>query len=601
MFKLNTVTVKNKIALTIGENMQNNKTFKNRKLILAVALVLVVAIFSATLSGCGLFKLYNEDDFNNLMTELAVTMFTGDGLSVNILLDNPEKLGLAGQPASLPTPIFDKSDYESNMRGIMEIVEIFELVNYKKLSTKAKRDYDTVVEYFTTYAGYADFYYLDNRDYIGANDGWNVLLPLYLDKLAFKEENDVVNWISLVEQTTHAFSEYARFEKEVLIPAGYARGSSVYGSIADQCRAIAESPDGEDHFLLAIFKEKIRAVTFLTVSARETYIQKATEKIYENLVPAYIALADEMETLSHCDYTMKPLAEYSEGKAYYELLFRDNSSSSDSVETAYNNLKTAFNETIAEARTLSEGLEDGFELPVNMSMEALQSYYNQLSAKYVEDFPALNEETPDATFFAVPDAMADFYNPASYFKSAVDSTTAPETIYVNSANAGGYLGFDIISHEGLPGHMLQHSYFKSSGANMLRSLLGYTGYAEGWASYAQYYSAKYFEGTDQEKLAYEVECLLDKATTYLYTIIDIEINYFGKSKEALYQDEIYSQIFSDRMYDYMVQNPAVYSSYGYGNYKMEELKKAFNGRDYDFHLYVLSAGPTTYEILRKYM
>ena len=98
-----------------------------------------------------------------------------------------------------------------------------------------------------------------------------------------------------------------------------------------------------------------------------------------------------------------------------------------------------------------------------------------------------------------------------------------------------------------------------------------------------------------------MECLLDKATTYLYTIIDIEINYFGKSKEALYQDEIYSQIFSDRMYDYMVQNPAVYSSYGYGNYKMEELKKAFNGRDYDFHLYVLSAGPTTYEILRKYM
>ena len=577
------------------------KTMKHKRLITIVALVLVAVMLTATLSGCHLFKIYDEGDLLAMMSELAVTMFTGDGLSVNILLENPEKLDLDGQPASLPLPDFDKESYEENMRGLKEILGIFNMVNYKKLSTKGKMDYDTIVDYFSTLMQYADYYYLDNRDYVGSSDGWNVLLPLYLDKLAFKTENDVKNWLSLAEQTQTAFAEYARFEKEVLIPAGYARSSIAYGEIAEQCESIAKMVDGEEHFLLAIFTDKILNADFLTDAEKQNYILEATSKINEKLVPAYQTLAQEMRALSEANYPTKSLAEYSEGKAYYELLFRDTSSSSDSVETAYNNLKVAFNETIEEARTLQASIEQGVTLTPDMSIEALERYYQTLKARYAEDFPTLDANTPDATFFEVPDAMADFYNPASYFKSAVDSVTAPETIYVNSANAGGYLGFDIISHEGLPGHMLQHSYHKSSGANMLRSLLGYVGYAEGWASYAQYYSAKYFEGTEQEKLAYKVQCLLDKATTYLYTIIDIEINYYGKTKEQLYADEIYAQIFSDRMYEYMIQNPAVYASYGYGNYKMEQLRKAFEGRDYDFHLYVLKCGPTTYEILAKYM
>ena len=569
-----------------------------------VAIVLLLVLMTSVLSGCTLFFSYGEDDLNSLMNEMTVSMFTGDGLSINILLENPEVMGLSDQPASLPWPNFDKSAYESNMANIKQIATVFKLVNYDKLSTSGKCDRNTVIDFFTTYSDYKDFYYLDNRDYIGANGGWNVMLPLYLDKLAFKTENDVKNWISLANQTENAFAQYAKFEKEVLIPAGYARSASTYNEIADQCEGMIVDEDNGEHFLYGIFAQKIDVVDYLDDSEKEGYKLLAKSAI-DTMKSAYETLASEMRAVSAtAPATEKSLSQYEEGKKYYELLFRDNSSSSDSVDTAYQALVAEMNKALEEYYALRATLPEGFKLEQDLSMETLKGYYYILKEKYTEDFPALNVNTPDATFHAVPDAMADFYNPASYFKSAVDSVSAPETIYVNESNANGYLGFDIISHEGIPGHMLQHAYYKSTGANTLRTILGYTGYAEGWATYVQYYSAKYFEGTEDEMVAYKAECLYDKAMVYLSTIIDIEINYYGKTLADLEADEFYSQIFDGtarglNTYNYMVQNPAVYASYGYGNYKMEQLRKQFTGTDLEFHTAVLSVGPTTYEILAE--
>ena len=63
----------------------------------------------------------------------------------------------------------------------------------------------------------------------------------------------------------------------------------------------------------------------------------------------------------------------------------------------------------------------------------------------------------------------------------------------------------------------------------------------------------------------------------------------------------YKNLAVDSVYNYMVQNPAVYSSYGYGYYKMSALRDKYQGSDLEFHTAVLSVGPTTYEILEKHV
>ena len=572
----------------------------NNKYLKIVALVVLITLMATALSGCGFILGFGEDDLNSMMDEIAVGMLTGDGISVNILLENPEALGLQDQPASLPLPNFDKEEYESQTESIKQLASMFYMVNNLKLSKEGKCSKRTVINFFNTYAEYADFYYLSNRDYIGASDGWNVILPLYLDKLAFKTENDVKNWISLLTQTENAFEKYAKFEREVLIPAGYVRSIATYKEIAEQCESMTALEDNGQHFLYGIFLDKLEDVTFLNADQKETYQIQARTGI-ETMIDAYKELAKQMKLCSLIStyQTEEPLAKYDEGKAYYELLFKDNASTSDDIETAYTNLTAAVNIAVAKMRELSAEV-GGITLDVNMSKLALQRHYNHLKDEYTKDFPALPSSIPDATFHEVPDAMADFYNPASYFKSAVDSLSAPETIYVNEANAGGYIGFDIISHEGIPGHMLQHAYYKSTGANKLRTLLGFTGYAEGWASYAQFYSAKYFVGEPDLLKAYQLKCLEDKASLYLTTMIDIQINYYGKTLSELKKNPLFANV-TEELYNYIVQNPAVYASYGYGNYKMEQLRGTFRGTDLEFHTAVLSAGPTTYEILAQYV
>ncbi len=576
--------------------MENNRRFKLTALVVCI-IVLAVTV-AATFSGCSLS--YGPEYFNSLLDDLFTSMLSGDAISVNILLSNPDALGIDGGTASLPRPQFDENEYKSNMESIKEICTALTLINYKKLSVKEKCAYDTVMNYFYNYSRRADYYYF-NDNYLGSSSGWNVYLPLYLDKYAFKSKQDVQNWLNLASDSYDAFPEYVRFENK-RISAGYARADFIYDGIAEQCTSMATVDDGEQHFLIGVFNDKINACNFLTEEEKTTYKVRAVSAIEQRLIPAYEILAESVKTLNGKTENLS-LSNYENGKNYYALLFEETASTSDNVEVAYHNLQTAYNNKLVELRTLAASLDEDVKFDVNMTKSALQEYYNLLKTSYSADFPEIPSSVPSATLKSVPASMADFYNPASYFKSAVDDSSAEETIYVNEYNAGGYYGFDIISHEGIPGHQLQHSYFKTSGAHPLRTILGYTGYAEGWASYAQYYSAKYLPGTEQEKIAYQIECLNDELITYLYTIIDIEINYYGMTLDQFSSHSLYSQIFTkpDSAYEYMIENPAVYASYGYGCYKMRELRSSYNGTDKAFHTAVLEVGPTTFEILAKFI
>ncbi len=553
-----------------------------------------------------------------IMDELAVSMLNGDAMSVNILISNPSKLGLENEVASLPVPNLSKTDYENGIKSVQEICGALLRVNYSSLTPSQKLDYDTVMDFFYTYSNYADYYYFQDN-YLGSNSGWNAVLPIYLDKYAFYDEHDVNNWLGLVEQTYDAFPKYAQYE-QIRIDAGYGRADFVYEAIAEQCLAMADTAStGGEHFLLTLFKDKINACTFLDVPQKATYFVRCTSAINEKLIPAYAALSQSVTSfIGNSNNNGLGLSAYGEeGKSYYELLFLDNTSSSDSVDTAYQNLKSAYNSTASNARlkmnALNEmGMSDddietaltNLESNTDLSVAALQGIYSTLKSSYTQNFPALPASVPDATFKEVPPAMSDYYNPASYFKSAIDSASAEETIYVNSTNATGYIGFDLISHEGIPGHMLQHSYYKTTGAHMLRSMITYLGYTEGWATYAQYYASRYFGETETDKLLYDLVMLNDEITQIVITLMDIDVNYYDYTLEALtakYTPYGLAEEGIANVFRYVVENPAAYASYAYGNYKMNELRKSYAGDDLAFHTAILDLGSTNFELVDKYL
>ncbi len=593
--------------------MKKKRVLKTTAL-LTIAVILVLSL-SSCLSSCltgGSEMLYM------IMDELAASMLNGDAMSVNILISNPSKLGLENESASLPVPNLNKTDYENGIKSVQEICGALLKVNYSSLTPSQKLDYDTVMDYFYTYSNYADYYYFQDN-YLGSNSGWNAVLPIYLDKYAFYDEHDINNWLGLVEQTYEAFPKYAQYE-QIRIDAGYGRADFVYEAIAEQCLAMADaaSTDGE-HFLLTLFNDKIDACTFLNESQKSAYVARCTSAINNKLIPAYTALSQSvMSFIGNANNNGLGLSAYGEeGKSYYELLFLDSTSSSDSVNTAYQNLTSAYNSTVSNARLKMNALNEmgmtdddieagliNLESNADLSAAALQGVYSTLKASYTQNFPALPSSVPDATFKEVPPAMSNYYNPASYFKSAIDSASAEETIYVNSANATGYLGFDLIAHEGIPGHMLQHAYYKTTGAHMLRSMITYLGYTEGWATYAQYYVSRYYGETETDRLLYDLIMLNDQITQIVITLMDIDVNYYGYTPEALtakYTPYGFGEAGIANVYRYVVENPATYASYAYGNYKMNQLRQSYAGDDLAFHTAILNIGSTNFELVAKYL
>lgn len=143
---------------------------------------------------------------------------------------------------------------------------------------------------------------------------------------------------------------------------------------------------------------------------------------------------------------------------------------------------------------VSELLEDHPDLTeeperLDFSAQSPEEMLATLQQAITADFPSL----PDCnvTVKYINAAMEDYLSPAFYLTSPLDQLTE-NTIYINQKN--GYEGirlFTTLAHEGFPGHLYQNLYFHSQDVPPIRSLLGYPGYTEGWATFVELHSYIY--------------------------------------------------------------------------------------------------------------
>ena len=103
-------------------------------------------------------------------------------------------------------------------------------------------------------------------------------------------------------------------------------------------------------------------------------------------------------------------------------------------------------------------------------------------------FPAI----PAIEFTVTPvhASLQDSVSPAFYMIPSIDAYQE-NSIYINEA--GGSMGslWATLAHEGIPGHMYQTVYFLSHNPHPLRSVLTFSGYSEGWATYVEMTSYAY--------------------------------------------------------------------------------------------------------------
>ncbi len=65
-------------------------------------------------------------------------------------------------------------------------------------------------------------------------------------------------------------------------------------------------------------------------------------------------------------------------------------------------------------------------------------------------------------------------------------------IYINGGKSS-YDTYTLLAHEGFPGHLYQHEYFRRKETQELRHVLNFSAYSEGWATYVENRSYQFEE------------------------------------------------------------------------------------------------------------
>ena len=562
-------------------------------------LIALFLAFSLLLSGCGNFSL--PTNANTAFRNFTLCYFQ-DGVTANTInlhysLYEPEKYGITEIPITFGSFDFNEASYLAAIENWEAALRKFP---YKSLSAQNRLTYDILTYHLATLKKGASFYLYEEP--LSPLTGIHAQLPVLLAEYQFFSTEDVDTYLSLLKTLPDYFSSLIRFERQKAAEGLFMSDAAV-DSIVAQCNAFVSM--GKDHYLLSTFETRLRGIKNLSSSNRNDYIKQNADVIATSVLSAYTTLAKSLSALKGNGRNSRGLCAFPSGKEYYSYLVAAESGSSRPVSE----LKTLVQNQIATDLNASQ---DILEQNPSILHETASSPVSpetmliSLKQKIGNAFPT--SATVNVTIKHVPSALEEYLSPAFYLIPAIDRFSE-NTIYINGAYSQGYLDlFTTLAHEGYPGHLYQTTYFANTNPDPVRSLLDFTGYVEGWATYAEMCS--YYISPLEKTYA----TLLQKNNSLvlgLYAAADIGIHYDGWTLDdtiAFFSDYGISDAETIRqIYEYIVGDPANYVTYYVGYLEMMELKKemiqkkgdAFSQKE--FHQRVLEIGPAPFDIVQKYL
>lgn len=226
---------------------------------------------------------------------------------------------------------------------------------------------------------------------------------------------------------------------------------------------------------------------------------------------------------------------------------------------------------------------------------------------------------PSVTVKEVSKSLENYCAPAYYLTPPIDDSDN-NVIYINEKNSPvGLELYTTLAHEGYPGHLYQTVYSNrkllGQEDNLVRQILWYGGYQEGWAMYVEMksfdYAGELLEENGHGELVPEI--LLEQHNRSLllclYSLLDIMIHYenasYDEVREVLNNCGITQESSVLAVYSYLVEEPANYLKYYLGYLEILDLKeeaKTLWGdgySDYAFHKFFLDCGPSDFTTVRE--
>lgn len=575
----------------------------------AVCMVLAVSLFA----GCVHFESieYSQEiseenpetieAFDQFINDIFETEVTENTINLHFTISDPEKYGITDYPVTLGDLSNDAmSDSNARLENYLSGLSSF---SYTELTLNQQLTYDILENYFQLQLDMADMYLYD--ELLRPSTGVQAQLPILYEEYSFNSKKDVEDYLKLLALTDEYFDQIISFEKEKA-DAGLFMSDFACQNIIDQCNAFIA--DSDNHYLIETFNTRIDKLTGLSQSEKDHYRLQNEKMLHEHIFPAYENLAAVLTDLLGSGTNENGLCYFPEGKQYYEYLLAYNTGASESVKTLENMISNERVKVLQESSDLTTENPELWELASEATLTPTDSAttLNHLKEVMLDDFPAPPETSYTVSY--IDDCVADYLAPAFYVIAPIDDYSH-NSIYINETTDTTNISyFTMLAHEGFPGHLYQTVMTYESGIEPVRSILNYSGFVEGWATYVEFQSYHY-AGLDDD-VATILELNQD-ATLSLYASTDIGIHYEGWTLEdtkkfwnnyGITNDDAIESIF-----ELIVEEPTHYLKYYIGFLKFEELKKETslkNIKDYNdksFHQAVLSIGPAPFDIVDKYL
>ena len=584
---------------------------KNKYLTSFTALLLSSSLL---FSGCSSIRA--SSDTNTAFRQFTLELFRQDvaanTIGLHYTLKDPSAYDIVQAPVTY-------GSFSTNTTGMMASLEnslsALSHYHYEDLTDENKLTYDILESYLQTAQKGAP--YLLYEEPLGEITGIQAQLPVLLAEYPFHDIKDVDTYLSLLSCTPDYFNSLISFEKEKA-DSGLFIPDSTVDAVVDQCSSFVDMKDS--NYLLTTFDERLSKIPGLSSTVKRNYQKKNQEMIANAVVPAYESLIDALLELRGSGKNKKGVCYFPNGKEYYSYVVERDTGSPRSVSEIKKLIHDQISSDLLSIQTLLSKDPELASRPVSAEAPPDKSdifLQNQIDRNQPEQIMTLLEQKSSAAFPAppdvtaqvkyVPNAMEPYLSPAFYMIPAIDDQSE-NVIYINqSRNVDTLKLFTTLAHEGYPGHLYQTTYFAEKNTEPLRSIFNFSGYVEGWATYAEMCSY-YLSPLPKDQAA-----LFQKngsLTLGLYAAADIGIHYDGWSvpdtvrffsdygiKDTDAIQEIYNLILSD---------PGNYLKYYVGYLEFMELKKKAMKIDGDefsqknFHRAVLDVGPAPFDIVSKY-
>ena len=579
-------------------------------------------------------NLSSEEAFSALLDEFFREYVTADSLSLHYTVAHPETLNLELPSVSLGH--FSLDSLSASNETAKEYLERLHSFSRETLTPDKQLYYDLITYALENLILSEDTLLYDTP--LGPSTGLQTQLPILLAEYRFSSLKDVEDYFLLLSDMPRYFSELCAFEK-ARSAAGTQSCAEVVSRILLQCKSFVEDPG--NNFLIESFRDRLAILPELTAEQTAELCIRNQNLVFTKVIPAYELLIETLKGLMDTSVTAAGLAALPNGADYYGSLVKSNTGSDKSVpeleqmlqDALTKNMLTMF--TLYESESLRKELEiyqkDGLFLKTSagaapatdLSPDAVKpdtsadrdiqatsttdfssSVLQKLQAQICSDFP-----TPaDASFRveSVHPSLEDFISPAFYLIPSFDNYKE-NVIYINNAKCATESLYSTLAHEGYPGHLYQNTYFAATAPHPIRMLLNFTGYDEGWGTYAELYAYRYADCSEELRQFLIAEQV---AGLCLYSLSDIRIHYHGEdltAVSAFLQKYGFSPESAEELFYTQLAEPGIYLPYSVGYLEICELRDRYweiKGADASllpFHTFLLETGPAPFALLKQRM